>query len=110
MNKKEKEEVETLKTRLALRFFPPVEPDVDIPLSREIINGWAYNEYTMVVSKACTSSVSHGYGKWNKTTSQRPIKLYSTQKLAYAALLNKLSKKFANELRGVEKRMEECDE
>ena len=108
MTKKELAEVEALKTRLSLRFYQEIEPDIDIP-KEGIVNGWLYNEYAMRVEKACTSSISHNYGGWDKTTTQQPRRLYSTKALAYKALLAKMAVKYANELRAIEKRMEEED-
>jgi hypothetical protein len=107
MTKKELAMVEELKTRLALRFYPEVEPDIDIPeYSEGVLNGWMCNEYSVTVEKACTSFISHSYGMWDKTRSQNPRKLYSTKKLAYKALLAKMAIKYASELRSVEKKME----
>ncbi len=109
MTKKELADVEALKTKLALHFYPEVEPDIDIPAySDGIRNGWLYNEYSMRVEKACTSSVNHNFGGWDKTTTQRPRKLYSTEKKAYEALLCAMAKKYSYEMRSVEKRMEDC--
>lgn len=106
MNKKELAEVEALKTRLSLRFYEVVEPDIDIPTSG-IVNGWLFNEHTMRVEKACSSSHSHNYGGWDKTTTQHPRRLYSTKQLAYKSLLSQMAIRFSIELRSVEKRMEE---
>jgi hypothetical protein len=108
MTKKEAAEVEALKTRLSLRFYPEIEPDIDIPKDG-IVNGWQCNEFSARVEKACTSSISHNYGAWDKTTAQHPMRLYSTKTLAYKALLSKMAIKFACELRSVEKRMEDED-
>lgn len=113
MNKKELAEMEELKTELALRLYEPIEPDLlppDVnsrePNRPDIINGWVFNVYNMSVSKACSSSVFHGIGEWDKTSSQKPIKLYSTEKLAYKALLHALSYNYAYNLRAIQKRME----
>jgi len=102
---------EEIKTKLALRFYPEVQPDVDIPSSYNegIKNGWLYNECSMRVEKACTSSTTHSCWGWDKTTTQNPRKLYSTEKKAYEALLCAMAKKFALEMRSVERRMENCD-
>lgn len=109
MTKKEMADVEALKTKLALRFYPEVEPDIDIPSHDDgIKNGWLYNEYSMSVEKACTSSVNHNYGGWDRTTTQHPRRLFSTEKKAYEALLCAMSKKYASEMRSVERRMENC--
>ena len=108
MTKKEIEAVEALKTRLALHFYPDIETDIDIPKDG-IVNGWQCNEFSARVEKACTSSISHNFGAWDKTTTQQPMRLYSTKTLAYKALLSKMAIKFSHELRAVEKRMEEED-
>lgn len=107
MNKKEQAEIEMLKTKLALHFYPAIEPDLDIPgYDDGIVNGWTYNVYSMRVEKACTSYAYHGIGLWDKTNSQGLMRLYSTKELAYKALLAKMALKYANELRDVEKKME----
>ena len=108
MTKKEIAEVEALKARLALHFYPEIEPDIDIPKDG-IVNGWQFNVFSCRVEKACTSSIYHNFGGWDKTTTQQPMRLYSTKRLAYKALLSKMAVKFANELRSVERRMEEED-
>jgi len=107
MTKKEQAEMESLETRLALHFYPKVEPDIMPPESYStILNGYDYNVHCKEVVKACTSSISHNYGRWDKTTSQGSRRLYSTPKLAYMALLSDMAEKYAEELREVEKRME----
>lgn len=108
MTKKEIAEIEALKTRLALHFYPEIEPDIDIPKDG-IVNGWQFNEFSARVEKACTSRINHNFGGWGKTTSQQPMRLYSTKRLAYKALLSKMAIRFAYELRSVEKRMENED-
>ena len=106
MTKKELADVENLKTRLALRLYPEVEPDVDIPTEwGEVKNGWTYNEYAVSVSKACTSSTGNG-DVWGTTCSRGSIRMYSTEKKAYEALLHAMSERFASDLRKVEKTME----
>lgn len=110
MNKKEHAEMEHLKTLLALRHYPAVEPDL-MPPERydQIINGWWFNSYSGIVMKACTSGIYHSIGNWDKTTSQQPRRLYSTEKLAYQAMLHEMSMEFARKLRVVEIAMEKCD-
>jgi hypothetical protein len=114
MTKKEKVEMERLKDKIATHFYPiiypEVDPDIDPPDSfNKIVNGWTYNEYAKEVRKACTTSISHNNGGWDKTSSQGSMKLYSTKKRAYAALLNKMVDMYARELRSVEEKMEyEC--
>lgn len=103
MNKKEQAQMEELRTKLALRFYPEVLPDLDIPTYEEgIINGYIFNEYTNEIIKACTSEHHHSIRNWDKTTSQNPIKLYSTRELAYKGLLHEMAKSFAKELRKIE--------
>jgi len=106
MTKKELAEMEALKTRLALRYYPEVERDVE-PLGMPgVVNGWDFNLYSNEVRKACTSSVGHSYGHWDKTDSQHSRWLFSTRRLAYSALLAAMSKQAAEQLRGIELRME----
>jgi hypothetical protein len=108
MNKKELAEMESLKTKLALRLYPEVKPDIPKPTDYKIIvNGYLFNSYLKRVEKACSTSIYHGNGIWDKTISQNGIEMYSTEKLAYEAMLHELSLMFAGELRSVEKRMEE---
>jgi hypothetical protein len=110
MNKKEQAEMERLKTLLALRHYPAVKPDLMPPESYDqIINGWVFNSYSGTVMKACTSSVSHSIGNWDKTISQQPRRLYSTPKMAYKAMLHEMSMEYARKLRLVEIEMEKCD-
>ena len=45
MNRKEQEEMELLKAKLALTFTKKVEPDVKIPKDG-IINGYSFNVYS----------------------------------------------------------------
>lgn len=109
MTKKEMAEMEALKTRLALRFYPEVEPDIEIPgFGEGIKNGWLPNVYSRRVEKACTSSVYHNFGGWDKTTTQCPRRLYSTEKKAYEALLCGMAKDYAVNLRLVERLAEDA--
>ena len=111
MNKKEQAKMEHLKTLLALRHYPAVMPDIMPPSAfGEIRNGYTYNSYSGTICKACTSSISHNIGEWDKTTSQKPIKLYSTEKLAYEAMLHDMAMMFARKLRLVEIAMENLKE
>jgi hypothetical protein len=108
MNKAEKKELEDLKTKLALRFFPKIEPDIKPPQEdyKKIVNGYSFNSYSKRVEKACTSKHYHSIGQWDETRCRDSVCLYSTEKLAYQAMLHELSSRFAFELREVEKRME----
>lgn len=107
MTKKELAEMEALKTRLALRFWPEVLPDIQPPKEYStILNGYSFNAYSKRVKKACTSSRYHSLDEWDKTDRRDSISLYSTAKLAYMAMLHEVAEDFARELRAIEKRME----
>ena len=111
MNKAEQAEMERLKTLLALRHYPVVEPDVMPPENySDIKNGYWFNSYSGTVSKACTSGIGHSIGNWDKTTSQQTRMLYSTEKLAYQAMLHEMSMEYARKLRLVEIKMESLKE
>lgn len=111
MNKKEQAEMEHLKTLLALRHYTKIEPDMNPPSKyNEIVNGYVFNSYSGRVIKACTSGIGHSIGEWDKTSSQRAIKLYSTEKLAYQAMMHDMSMEFARKLRLVEIKMENLKE
>ena len=108
MNKKELAEMEALKTKLALRLYPEVKPDIPKPTNGTgVVNGYTFNAYSKRVEKACSTSIYHGNGCWDKTTSQNSIEMFSSEKLAYQAMLYELSLRFAGELRAVEKILEE---
>jgi len=111
MNKTEQREFERLKTMLALKHWPEVLPDVAPPTScvdsfGKLTTGYIFNTHSKTVCVACSSSISHAIGSTDKTTSQQPIWLYSTKKLALQAMLHELSMRFANEMRQVEKMLE----
>lgn len=104
MNKKEKQELEDLKIKCALRFTEPVEKDVDIPelYSDTIANGWGFNVYTATVYKTCSSSIYHNSRGWDVTNSQQPIRQYSTKLLALKALRNATEQDCAKKLRKID--------
>lgn len=111
MNKKELSklfsELESLKTLLALRLYPDVEPDIEpSTVSGEIRNGWFYNLYSLKAYKAC----SHGLENCDDANTKKAARLYSTKKLAYKALLHAASVQAARQLRYIELAMEACDE
>jgi len=111
MNKTEQAEMERLRVLLVLRHYPAVKTDVEIPDWNDgIRNGYWFNSYSGTISKACTSSIHHSIGNWDKTTSQQPKKLYSTEKLAYQAMQHDMSMEFARKLRLVEIKMENLKE
>jgi len=111
MNKTEQKEFEKLKTMLALKHWPEVLPDVAPPTTsidsfNKLTIGYVFNTYSKTVCVACSSSVGHAIGITDKTTSQQPIYMYSTKKLALRAMLHELSMRFAHEMRQVEKMLE----
>lgn len=91
MTKKEQLTFDALRQELALeramRLTPQVERDLPSPIGfQELSKGWDFNSYSQEVAKACSSSIHHAWGTWEKTSSQRPVSLYSTEMLAYRAL------------------------
>lgn len=103
MNKKEKQEMEELKIKCSLRFTDPVEKDVDIPDDYDtIVNGYGFNSYSMRIHKSCSSSIYHNNHEWDKTSSQQPIKQYSTELLALKAMRNKVENECAEKLRKID--------
>lgn len=91
MTKKELLQWDTLvqKLRVAAAFHrtQPVPFDVPIPeYCDKIVNGWSFNDYNYEVRKSCSSSIYHGDHDWNKTSTQHPIKQYSTRLIALRAL------------------------
>lgn len=109
MNKKEKELVEDLYVRLALRFTDTIELDVEIPesFSPNLSKGFMMNEYSFLVTKACSSSIGHSVHGDEKTTSQKGIKLYSTKLRALKAMRNAIELKCAKELRKIDVMIED---
>ena len=111
MNKKEKKLVESLKVLLALRRTEEVLPDVDPPSNAgrfgELSTGYTFNAYSLKVSPACSSSISHGIGRTDKTSRQEPKKLYSTKELATRAMRYEVEMRSAKELHKVDLRIQE---
>ena len=96
MNKKETAEVERLKRELrlkgALRSTEPVSPDVPIPSCRD---GNSLSVGFLPVGEqgdwpriepACSSTVHHGIGRTDRTSTQGARNLYSTRLKALRAL------------------------
>ncbi len=116
MNKKEQAEMGQLRKELALarslHFTEVVKPDVMPPTSFEmpLSKGFTFNSYGVSVSPACSSSIGHSPHRDTKTDRQGPTPLYSTALLAWKALRNELEIKFANELVGVDERIEQLQE
>jgi len=74
--------------------LPEVKPDLPPPAtSNALTRGWTFNTYTLkssygtmrhCVDKGCSNAVHHGTG-WVRTSSQRPIHLFSTERKAWLA-------------------------
>ena len=108
MTKKEKEYMDKIETRLALRFTDPVTRDVPIPdFGAPLSTGFLYNSYSRKVAPACSSSISHSFGRNDKTTTQEPAELYSTKLRALKAMRNEMEIHFASILRTVDKQIEQ---
>ena len=107
MNKKEKDYVEELEIKLALRFTEPVEkdlfPDEDYKI---IVNGYSYNSYSQRVEKSCSTKMNHSLSGWDKTTSQNGIKQYSTKIKALKAMRHEMEINFAKALYKIDKLIE----
>ena len=111
MNKRERESYELMQLEVTLHkamfVSDLIEPDVPPPLDGEpMTTGWTYNEHSIRILPACSSSVGHGLDQTDKTTSQRPLALYSTRALAYQALRGVLSRRYALHLLQLDRRIE----
>lgn len=109
MNKKEQAAFEELQTRLALRFtgFEPIKPDIPVPSCfQEMTKGFLFNSYSKRVEPACSTTVSHGYGRDDRTSSQNARALYSSRKLALMAMRREVEIMYAKELRQIDKQIE----
>lgn len=85
--------------RDALCWTATVRPDVAPPTASDgDRKGWLFNAYGERVDRACTSSVSHAFGRDDKTTTQKPKALYSTRLLALRALRNAVESEAAEKL------------
>lgn len=107
-------EIAQTETRItkALRWTEPKQkPDLLPPSGygaiNKLINGWSYNTHSRSVAKACSSSISHHYGGWDKTTTQNPKSLYSTKLLALKALRAELEREFAVALCNIDNQIKE---
>jgi hypothetical protein len=95
MTKKEQSEMESLRKELriakAMRFTPTVQPDVPIPTAfGEMSKGWWSHWYcgSWRAEPACSTSVSHAFGRDDEATSQGGAQLYSSRLLALQACRN----------------------
>lgn len=110
MNKKERESYELMQLEVTLHkamfVSDLIEPDVPPPsVGEPMTTGWTYNEHSMRILPACSSSIGHGLDQTDKTTSQHPLALYSSQKLAYKALRGVLSRRYATSLLIIDKKI-----
>lgn len=107
MTKKEQTEFDQLKHELALAkalrwTVGEVKRDVPPPTGfMELSKGWDFNAYSRKVYKACSSSINHGDG-WVATNTQKPLWLFSTPALAYAALRRAVEREAAINLLAID--------
>lgn len=114
MNKKEQAAFDALLLRVeilaALRWTAPVEkdlPPLQVNGDGEYTYGWDFNEHTLKVFKAWSSSIYHGDGHdpkaLGRTASQGAAFLFSTPQKALAALRHAVELKAAKDLLRVDK-------
>lgn len=110
MTKKELEKIEKALTEASLRYTAEVKPDITPPSiyldSNEIRNGYAFNEPSLRVTEACTSSIYHNDFGWDKTTTHGSRSLYSSRLLALKAMRNECEKQCAFKLRQIDRMIE----
>jgi hypothetical protein len=76
-----------------------IAPDVMPPDKwDQLSTGWVFNVYSRRIDVACSSTVHHAVGRTDKTTTQQPIRMYSTRERALRALRVALEHEFAAEL------------
>ncbi len=111
MTKKEQAEfdamVKTVAITKALRWTAIVDKDVPVPIDNGIVNAWSFNAYDLSVRPSCSSAVHHSIGNHGKTTSQNPIRQYSSRLLAAQAMRNALELEYATRLAKVDEIIEE---
>lgn len=97
--------------RASLHWTEPADgPDVQPPTGSGLVTGYLYNAYTNRVDVACTSSVTHAFGRDDKTTTQHPRSLYSTRLRALLALRNAVERECAERLAKIDRMIEEAGE
>lgn len=97
--------------RAALHWTEPAGgPDVLPPnhYTDELRTGYMFNMYYLRIEEACTSSAYHSVGRTDKTTSQRPLALYSTRLRALRALRNVVERECAEKLAQIDRLIEEA--
>ena len=118
MTKKEQQQFQELKEEFdlyrALRWTEAVETDVPVPErsygnTEGLAKGFLFNDSlgNPRVEKACSSSMNHAFGQDDRTTTQRPRRLYSTRLLALKALRYALEKKCAETLLRIDRQIQQ---
>lgn len=105
MTKKEKEYLEHLEVRLALRFTGdgPILPDVAPPdFGCDPTSGFLFNSHSIRVYPAWSFLSSHVTDRIDGSRSQGGRWLFSTRDLAFQAMRRELEMRFAKELRRVD--------
>ena len=110
MNKKELAELDALRMEVrvakAFRLGSPVARDLPPPTgSLALTRGWNFNWHSKAVFMACSDVISNGEG-WEKTTSQNPRHLFSTELVALKALRYEVAYRAARELADIDARIE----
>lgn len=113
ITKKEKEALEAALMAAALRTTEDVSPDVPPPSisgRKKLSKGWAVvgerGDHGRV-ELACSSSMYHGIGRQDETSSKGALHLYSTKLLALKALRRAVERDCAERLRRVDRMIEE---
>ena len=103
---------QTARVRAALRWTeqappPDVLPPEHVYGDTGLSTGYIFNVYKPSIDVACSSSASHTIGRLDRTTSQRPLRLYSTRLLALQALRNAMERDFAEKLAAIDAQIEQ---
>lgn len=114
LTKKQQDEIEAQqheeRIRAALRWTAAPERDVPPPSVAErglrLTTGYTFHAYNRSVSVACSSSTHHAVGRTDRTTSQQPLALYSSRRLALQALRAALEREFAEALEKIDRQIE----
>lgn len=109
MNKKEQAAFAAMQdeARLAraLRFTDPVKEDVPPPEGFQALTK-GFLAWGDRVEVACSSAVSHAFGRDDKTTTQNSRWLFSTRLLALRAARHRMEREFAKKLADIDKKIE----